>query len=450
MPDRQGFSSKLPDKFIAQDLQSTDAIPLWGDSFDDKTLKRDAQTLWRNNFELEAARARIEQAAASYGISRADLFPTLDATSDFERARTKADGNTDTENTISFGAALNWELDIWGRVRAKKEASRLNLEEQKALLDQTTLNLQTILVESWLSHHAAQKLNAVLRQQEKTNKDFLELTELRLSQSQGSALDVLQQRGRLAATQSQIPAVRAQIRRSANAYDVLMGVMPDGQMNSEARWMDIKPLKAVPNPAQLMLSRPDLRAAFSALQSADNEVAAAIADRLPKISLGLSYNLSGNTLSNIGDGKVLSFTSGLLAPLFDGGRRKAEVLRRKGQVNEALADLEQAMLLAVREVEDRLGDEVALFEELRLLEKEQQIAAQTIEKARLRYMNGQENYLSVLNALENQQQIRQREITLRRDVLINRARLLKALGAQWAFNRADTPPPSQEVNDEKT
>lgn len=422
----------MPEHFFSADERVNAGSVYWSESFSDSVLRKDIEALNTQSSELEAARARVEQAAASYGIERADLFPSLDATTGFERKREKEDGGSpETSSVISFGGALNWELDIWGRLRAKRKAASLSLEEQKALVDQTALNLSTVLVESWIAHHTASKLEMILQQQKTTNTQFLELTELRLEQGQGSALDVLQQRGRLAATKREIPSVQADKIKAANAYDVLLGQIPDGQSLPLEIWPDVKPFSSLPTSKELMESRPDIRAAFLALLAADQDVAAAIADRLPKLSIGLNYNITGNTLSNIGDGQIVSFTTGLLAPIFDAGRRKAEVSRREAIAKGALADLEQSMLVAVQDIENGLSRERALFKERTLLSEEISIAQQTVSKAKLRYVNGQENYFSVLSALENLQNLHRREINLQRDLLINRAIILKAFGAPW-------------------
>ncbi|WP_417321170.1 efflux transporter outer membrane subunit [Emcibacter sp.] len=436
--DRPDYSARMPEHFFSADETVNTGSIYWSQSFSDAVLQKGIEALNAQNFELEAARARVEQAAASYGIERADLFPNVDVTTDFERKREKEDGgSSETSSVISFGGALNWELDIWGRLRAGKKAASLSVEQQKALVDQTALNLSTVLVESWITHHTASKLEMILQQQKTTNTQFLELTELRLEQGQGSALDVLQQRGRLAAAKREIPSVQADKIKAANAYDVLLGQIPDGQALPLERWPDIKPFTSLPTSKELMESRPDIRAAFLALLAADQDVAAAIADRLPKLSIGLNYSITGNTLSNIGDGQIVSFAAGLLAPIFDAGRRKAEVSRREAMVKEALADLEQSVLVAVQDIENGLSRERALFKERTLLNAEISIAQQTVSKAKLRYVNGQENYLSVLNALENLQNLHKREIDLQRDLLINRARILKAFGARWNLKKGD-------------
>ncbi|MFN7185568.1 MAG: TolC family protein [Alphaproteobacteria bacterium] len=430
--ERADIARKMPSEFAAAGPVVYDDELAWQSSFADPRLVADVQALTTQNFELESARARLEQAAADYGIRRAELFPVVDATANAQRIREKEPtGSTEITSTIDFGAALVWDLDIWGQLLAKKEAASLTLEEQKALVDQTALDVQTLLVESWVAHHAAQKLGAVIRDQSDTNARFLELTELRFMQGQGNALDVLQQRGRLAATKRALPSVEADAVAAANAYDVLLGKPPAAAPKPLQKWPEIMPFSSLPSPPTLVETRPDIRAAFFALRAADQEVAAAIADRLPRLAVDLRYTLSGDALSTVGDGRSLGVTGGVLAPIFDAGRRKAQVSRREAEAKEALADLEQAMLVALREIENALSRERALFTEQRLLNEERAIAQSTVEKAKLRYVNGQENYLSVLSALENQQTLFQQSITLERDLLLNRARLLKAFGATW-------------------
>jgi NodT family efflux transporter outer membrane factor (OMF) lipoprotein len=393
------------------------------------------------NFELEAARARVEQATAAYGIAGSDLMPSLNAKADFDHSRIKDDeenGETTNRNTIAFGAALHWELDIWDGLRARRKAAALSLEEKQALADQIRLDLQTLLVETWVTHHAARRLAQVLVKQRETNAQFLDLIELRLSQGQGNALDVLQQRGRLVSAGRTLPAATSRKRRAAHAYSVLIGRLPEGRNLPEDEWPTIGPLSALPFPHALLVDRPDLRAAFLALQAADHQVAAAVADRLPNLSIGLSFEESGNSLSNIGSGSLFRFASGLLAPVFDAGRLKAMAAQRKAEARESLAMLEQAVLEAILQVEDALSREQALFNEQKLLHREIAITRDTVVQAKLRYVNGQESYLAVLVALDALQTLQQKEITVQQDLLINRGRLLKALGAKWS-HRHETP-----------
>jgi len=433
--DRKDISAKLPAQFSASDISESEISLTWEQSFPSASLKSDVRALLEANFELEAARARVEQAAAAYGISKSALMPSVDANAGFERSREEADDDpdsTETDSTISFGAALYWEPDIWGRLRSRKEAASLMLEEKQVLADQVALKMQFLLVETWITWHASHRLEDVLTAQQTTNMQILELNELRLAQGDGNSLDVLQQKGRMASVDREMPGVVSEKQSAANAYAVLMGRFPGDGVRPADDWPVLKPLTTVSSPRQLMAERPDLRAAFLALQAADHELAAAIAARLPRISIGLAYTESGSRASEIGGQTALRFASGLLAPVFDAGRLKAKADQRKAETRESLAILEQAMLTAVREVEDALIREKALFDERMRLKKEIEIAEQTVGKARLRYVNGQETFLPVLAALAKLQTLQRDEITLKQDILTNRCRLLKAVGAEWS------------------
>ncbi len=432
---RDDIPEGLPEQFVSSKTRVSNSNLCWKQSFPSVFLQADVQTLLENNFELEAARARVKQTAATYGIAKSEIMPSLDVKADFDRSRIKEDSDntsTVTTNTIAFGAALNWELDIWGRIRAKKTAASLLLEEKQALADQIALNLQSLLVETWITYHGASMFEEVLKEQRETNMQVLALTELRLAQGDGNALDVLQQQGHLASIDRILPGATSEKRRAANANAVLLGRFPNNDHQPGGKWPFLKRLSVISSPRKLIADRPDLRAAFLFLQAADHEVSAAIADRLPTISIGLKYAASGKTFSNIGQDTALSLVSGLLIPIFDAGRLKAKASRKKAQALESIAILEQAMLVAVREVEDALILENALFDEQVLLQKEIAIKIETVDKARLLHVNGHESFLVVLVALKELQVLQQEEITLKQKLLINRGRLLKALGAKWS------------------
>jgi NodT family efflux transporter outer membrane factor (OMF) lipoprotein len=422
----------MPTRFATTRPGAPEGVVFWGTSFPSQALARDTAALRRDNLELAAARMRVEQARQAYGVARSEQFPTLDGTAGFDRSRTKnAQGRT-TVNVVDFGAALNWELDVWGRLRAQREASDLSIREQEALLDQVALDLQTLLVEAWIENRSARDLAEVLETQRQNNRKILELLEFRARQGQSTALDVLQQRGRLASVERLQPTTSAAGSRAGNAYAVLMGHYPGKVAPPEDACPVLAPLAALPTPQHLLANRPDLRAAHLALQAADSEVAAAIANRLPRLSIGLSHVVSGSDLGSVGDGSVQRFTVGLLAPVFAAGRLKAEEAQRRAEALELLALLEQALREAVREVEDALAQEQALFEESTLLQLEIAIAQESVEKAGLRYLNGSQPYLVVLDTLRGLQELQQEEIALQQALLVNRASLLKAIGADWS------------------
>ncbi len=167
----QGF----PRQFAGQTLPAAQKGPFWAESFPSDLLQTDIQTVIGKNFELKAARARMEQVSALYGSTRAAFFPSVNAEANIGRSRKKEASVSTTSNNTAFTVSSSWELDIWGRLRTRSKAAALSLEEQWAIMEQTTLDLQTLLVESWVSHHAAHKLELIQAEQQQTNAQLLEL-----------------------------------------------------------------------------------------------------------------------------------------------------------------------------------------------------------------------------------------------------------------------------------
>jgi NodT family efflux transporter outer membrane factor (OMF) lipoprotein len=422
----------MPSKFQFQPPTSDTVTIVWNTSFPSEILNQHIELFRNHNLELAAAKSRVKQAEAAYSATFGDLLPSLEGAFEFERARTKEGSGYKTEDQVGFSAALHWEVDVWGRLRYQRKAAALSVEEQRALRAQVELDMRCLLVETWLQYQSTFKMKQVLAAQYETNKEFLTLMELRLLMGQATALDVLRQRSRLIAIDRELPTVTLLNKQSANAYAVLLGQYPENFTLEEEQIPGLTSIPELSTPQQLLQDRPDLRAALYALQAADQEVAAAIANRLPQLSIDLSHSISGIDLASVGTNTISRFTAGLLAPIFQAGRLKAEHSRHKARASEALALLEQALLIAVVEVEDCLACEAACREECKLIDRQIVLAEVSVEKARIRYLGGNLSYLDVLDAIRELQALQQSEIVAQRSLLINRARLLKALGAEWS------------------
>jgi len=432
LPQSGGMEAELrplPSRYVSP--SSAEEFPNWESSFSSSELAEDVESLRQENLELAAARARVEAAVAAYGIQRSESRPSLTGSAEFAREREKDAGGRRSRNRIELAAVLDWELDVWGRLRAKQAAAELVVEQEQALLEEVARNVQRLLVQSWVERQAASELLDLLEAQLATNTKILGLLELRFQEGQASALDVLQQQRERAAVGRELPGLRSTRDQAGHAYDVLLGRFPDGISTRREALPDNLPQLELPSPEQLWLSRPDVRAGLAGLRAADQEVAAAVAERLPSVRIGLSATVAGTSVNRIGDESLFRFASGLLAPLFDAGRLKASTVRRRAEAMEALADLEQALRVAVREVEDAWRVEQALAEEWTLLQQESKWARGAVEQARLAYQNGAESYLVVLDNLRSFQELEREEILLKKERWINRADLLDALGAPW-------------------
>ena len=192
-------------------------------------------------------------------------------------------------------------------------------------------------------------------------------------------------------------------------------------------------------PAQLLDNRPDIRAGLFRLEAADQDLIAAKADRLPALRLtgGAAYDSS--ELDRLFDNWLVNLAAGVTAPLIDGGRRRAEVDVTSATVREELALYRQTVLTAVREVEDSLAREMKIREHIGWAEKQLQAAKIALSEARVRYLNGLNDYLPVLTQLLSVQNLEIDLISRREDLLYARIDLYLAIGGTWT---AELPAPA--------
>lgn len=436
----------------------------WWEVFGDAKLNGLVDEALAGNLDLLQAWRRLEQAGALQRISRSELFPQVDAsggvsttevterdvidpasltpgpTGQINPRETKLETKTDR---YVVSAGLGWELDLWRRVSSATRADRLEAEATRQDAEEIALLLTGSVAETWFQILELEQLLTLLDDQVRVGETLQELTELRFSTGSGSALDVLQQRQQVAATRGEIPPVESRLATLRHTLAVLLGRAPRPEdFAPEAPvYPALPPLPAVETPASLLARRPDLRAARLRVQAADYDVASAIADRLPRISLSLNYELSAESLRDIYNREVASIAGNLLLPIVDGGRRRAEVDRRKAVTRERLDRFGALFLEALVEVEDALVQERHQLDLLAQIDQQVELARTSLAEAQQRYINGLNDYLTVITAITVLQNLERRQIAERRALLVIRTRLYRALGGSWT---SSLPPPAPE------
>ena len=169
--------------------------------------------------------------------------------------------------------------------------------------------------------------------------------------------------------------------------------------------------------------------------AADRRVGAAVANRYPKLSLTAGVSSSPEYLRDLFDNWIASLAANLVAPLFDGGERKAEVTRTKAVVEEKLNDYGQAILDAIGEVEDALAQEAEQRAYIASLEKQLDLSSTVLERMRDRYLSGNVDYISVLDTLSTHQDLERTHLTAQRKLIEYRVNLCRALAGGWRMDR---------------
>jgi outer membrane protein, multidrug efflux system len=323
---------------------------------------------------------------------------------------------------------------VWKKAGSRAAGAMLDAEAARADLEAIAVSLVAEVTETWFELLSQRAQRELLERQIEINETFLELIQLRFRQGLASSLDIYQQRQQVVATRAQLPLVDAAIELLHHRLAVLVGDAPQTGAGPDAGRRALPELPPMPGtgvPADLLDRRPDVRAARLRAEAADHRVAVAVADRLPSLSLTGSLSTQSNTIGDLFRTPLWSLAGNLLGPLFDGGRRAAEVDRNRAVVDERLMSYGQALLVAMLEVDGALAQERQQILYITELEEQRELAEDTLRTARDRYREGLSDFLPVLTALQSLQRVELTLIQARRQALSFRVQLCRALGGSW-------------------
>ena len=418
----------------------------WWETFGDDELNGFIEEALSGNQNLASYWARLSKAQALAAKAGADFIPSVSGEADASYSRNNRTENsaalkTENEN-YSLGLVASYEIDLWGRIRAEAQSAELAAAASRQDFNGAAVTIAAEVAERWARIIAQRQQKNLLLKQLDANKTYLDLVELRFRKSLASALDVMQQKQLVERVKAQIPLIEMEEQLLLNELSVLMGRQPY-DAPSFARYalpeLDSPPAAGIP--AQLLEFRPDILAAYHRLAAADQDLAAARADRLPALRLTGSAGYSSDELDRLFDNWFANFAAGLTAPLIDGGRRRAEVLYSESAVQEQLAVYRQTVLNAVREVESSLVREEKIRENIQGIENQLEAARTALEEAGFRYRNGLIDYLPVLTQLLSVQNLELDLIARRTDLLIARMDLYRSIGGTWT---EELVPPDME------
>lgn len=417
----------------------------WWRAFGDARLDELMERALAGNLDLLTAWDRLSQAEALARRAGAELEPSLTANAEARRTRTKTElAGTNSATTITLGLVAGYEVDLWGRVRATRDAAALAAAASRHDVDATALILSAQVAATWYRILDQRGQLALLDEQLKVNKEYLDLMEFRFARPAAerkvSLVDLLQQRQLVEATRAERHRAESALAVLEHQLALLLGEPPAVAAAGEGAGLpELPPLPEAGVPADLLRQRPDVRAAELRLEGANRDVAAAVADRLPRLSLTARAEAWGDDARGLFDNWLASIAANLSAPLLDGGRRVAEVDARRATAAERFHAYRRAILIALREAEDALVQERQQRRFLASLDEQVGLAAKAAEQARERYISAGEDYLRVLTAIQALQRLERDRLAARRQLIEFRIALHQALGGTWDLRRPASP-----------
>lgn len=417
---------------------SADAGPQeWWTDFGDPTLNQLVERTLRDNFQIRSAWARVKQGRALVTQANSGKFPQLDVNASAARQKLRFNfGQEVTVQTNQFSASIaaGYELDLWRRMANQGDAAAMDALAFRDDLEAIAISLAGEVTEAWFDLINQRAQRKLIEEQLATNEIYLDLVRLRFEKGLTSALEVYQQRQQLVSTRAQLAQIDSAVALFEHRLAVLVGQMPGSISEAAASGDQLPGMPAVPRtgiPADLLDRRPDVRAARRRVEAADYRVAIAVADRLPSLRLSGSTSLQSANVADFIATPLWSILASVAAPLFDGGRRKAEVERQKAVVEERLMGYGQVLLQAMVEVENALSQEKYQLVYIGDLEEAVEVADATLREAQARYRQGLIDYLPVLTSLQGKQRSEVSLLQARRQLLSIRVQLCRALGGTW-------------------
>ena len=411
-------------------------LPPWRDYFTDPLLQRLIETALGNNRDLRVAALRAEEARAAFQIQRADQFPGLGLGVQGARARVPGDLNYYGQSVVGseYRAEVglsSWELDLWGRIRNLKDAALQQWLATDAGRQAVELALIVQVADGYLGLRELDERVAIARRTVDLRAESYRIFQRRQEVGSTSRLDLTQVQTLL--TQAQ--ALLAQLERArASQYHALaqlVGADP-GALPARAPFDEDTVLAALQPglPSDLLVRRPDLIAAEHQLRGAHANIGAARAAFFPRIALTGSWGTASAELDGLFESgsRAWTFLPTLSLPIFDAGRRRANLELSEVRRDIAVAQYEKSIQTAFREVADALAARHWLAEQLQVQTVARQALAERSRLAQLRYDNGSAAYLEVLDAQRNLLDAEQQLVQVRRALLSSQVALYGALG----------------------
>jgi multidrug efflux system outer membrane protein len=416
----------------------------WFEVFEDAVLQELIRTALQQNYDLRDAAARVEEARASLGITRANQLPSLGAGASVDINRLSRGGATPLRPQLlpsqnrTFGTAaielLSFEIDIWGRLRRETQAARANLLAASEVRNAVIITLVSDVAAAYFTLRHLDSMLEISQQTLRTRAQSLELTRSRQTGGVATLLDLRQAEQLVQSAAETIPDIQQRIGITENRIRLLLGEAPDAIARGRSLTdQTVPPQVPAGLPSALLERRPDIRAAEQDLIAANAIMGVARAAYFPRLTLSGILGGASTQLSSLfgADNVTWNLRPHVTQPIFAGGRLGSGVRFTEAQRERALIRYEKAIQTAFSEVSDALISRQRVQERR---EKQAALVATLEDRVRLAYVRYRGGVDTQLSALDADRDLFQAQLDLARtrlDELLSVVQLYKALGGGW-------------------
>jgi NodT family efflux transporter outer membrane factor (OMF) lipoprotein len=449
-PMAPSFKEALPDSFketkdwkLAHPGEPSLSIKWW-EMFHDPQLNELEAQVATGNQTLQIAEARFRQARAMVRFNRASEFPTISVGPSINSVRDSdhkpyLPTNLNSTGDFVLPFDVNYEVDLWGRIRRTVAAAREEAQASAADLATATLSIQAELAFDYFELRSADAQQRLLDATVKSYADDLQLTMSRFEGGASPKSDVAQAQTQLDTAEAQNTDIGVERAQYEHAIATLLGKPPAKFSLPTVTAVLEPPDIPVGLPSELLERRPDIAAAERRVMEANEQIGIARAAFFPSLILGASAGLEGTSITDwlIWPSRFWAIGASAAQTIFDAGRRRATSDAALAGYDASVGGYRETALTSFQQVEDNVAA-------LRILEHEgvQQhhavlSAEESLQLFTNRYQGGVDNYLQVIVAQTVLLTSERTEIDIARRRMDASVLLIKALGGGW--NTSDLP-----------
>jgi outer membrane protein, multidrug efflux system len=404
----------------------------WWKAFADPMLDQLVEQASAGNNSVKVAAGRLAQARAILRSTDADRLPQVGISAGAVRQSTILT-NRVAQTTVTAAADFSYEVDLIGKLSLNSDAASLDAQSREALLRSTKLLVQADVAQTYLNLRALDAERTLVRDTLKAYSNTLRLTEVRFREGDVAELDVARVRAEVASTESEAFALDQRRAVLEHALAVLVGEVASGFAVAPAEWSTALPVIPAGVPSTVLERRPDVSAAQSSMQAAQARVGVAKAAWFPTFSLTGNGGYAAPELKDLfmvstqawGIGALLSL------PIFDGGRRQAGVQNANAELDIALANYREQVLVAFKDVEDQLSAIRLLADQSEAQSRSVASATRATVLSDSRYRNGFVSQLELLDAQRSELRNRRQALQVKTAQYLATVGLIRALGGGW-------------------
>ncbi|MDR0579936.1 MAG: efflux transporter outer membrane subunit [Campylobacteraceae bacterium] len=432
---------KLPKEFSTATDNVTNIPALWWENFNSTVLNSLIKKAHDNSPDILIAYENIEQARLQLGISEVSYLPTASLSAGTSGSRSDASGrDASTSKSTSASIRISYEIDLWGKIRANKEAALAKFDATVYDKDALTLSMYATVAESYFSLLSYKERLAIAKNNLNISEQLMKIVEAKYKSGSVSLLDVSRQKSSLLSQQANVKSLELQEAQAKNALATLTGNLPqEFEIDTDSLWDLSIPKVEAGLPSELLLNRPDIAKAKANVAAANAAVRSANADRFPSFSLSGNGGISSSALASFKDPtSVLSLALNAAYTLFDSGRlndlKDIEISRTKSVIQ----NYNKVILTALQESDDALLS-VAHQSSLANLQNEiVEESSRSLDIASLQYKYGSSDLTTLLDAQNKYFSSKDAQASQRLNHLKSLVSLYKVLGGGWSsdINRA--------------